>query len=413
MKKLLFISYFFPPIRSIESTMALNSVKYLSDFGWEVTVICAEKIRGFNSDTETSERIPKNTQVHRTRTITNLLFRGLSRLKLIPDPEIGWVTFASRAARKALKYEKFDVIVSRSNPISSHLALLRINKYAQLPSVLLFGDLWTQNPYITFKNPFIKKINERVEQKILEKADKIILTTDQTKSLAMKKYNFQNKFVTMPNSYDPEEFAQLQRESAPLRNAENKNKMTITYTGSLYGLRSPEPFLKALRLLLDERKDLETKVAVRFVGPIGKFKELISTYRLESSITLIDGLPRQEALREIFTADILLLIDAPEKEESIFLPGKLVEYFLTKKPILGITPAKGASADAIRLTNTGIVVSPDDISGIKKAIEQYYAQYVDSGLHVSPNQGEIEQFSAKTYGKKFARILDSLAQPNA
>ena len=400
-KTLLLISYFFPPIQSPESTLALNSIKYLSYFGWNVIVLSAKRSKTNSMDLSALSGIPNLTSVYRTHSIENIILRGLSYFKILPDEKVGWIPFAVRKGKTILKEGNINVIISRSTPATSHLVALKLKSLTKLPWIACFSDPWTQNPYISYSNKIIKKFDEHLERKVVLTADKIVVTTSQTKDLFAEKYKIEDKIEVIPNSYDPSEFPE--KKINKLKN----DKFTITYVGNFYGIRSPEPFFKALKLL-NEEEDISAKIGVKLIGYIGKkFRHLVSEYKLENVVRLIDTVSRKDAFRHIFDSDILLLIDAPSKKESIFLPLKLIEYINTEKPILAITP-KGASADVIRLTKTGVAVLPEDITGIKNAIKDYYGLYRSSKLKIKPNWPEIEKYSAKNYVKKLIDVIEEL-----
>ncbi len=408
MKNVIFISYYFPPIHSVESTMALNSVKYLPDFGWTPIVITAEQASKRGIDLETINNIPSNIIVHRTYSREGIIFRILNRLKLIPDDVIGWLPFALKTSRIAFKNKPIRAIISRAYPITSHIVAQQLkSSIAQnLPWIVLFSDPWTQNPYVSYPNVWTKRHHEAIERRILSTADKIVVTTKQTKKLLTDKYDINDKVVVLPNTYDSTEL------DDQLRHVESEPKwsrFTIVYTGNFYGLRSPEPLFKAIRLLINRRPELTDQIQVRLVGSIGPFKHLIMRYKLRSVVQLINLLPRKEMFKEVARSDILLLIDAPSRQDSIFLPAKLIEYIKSQKPIIGITPP-GASADVIYQTKTGKVVSPVDISAITQAISDYYDLYKKSNLRIYPDWSEIEKYSASQYAHSLSQLLDSLIQ---
>lgn len=225
-----------------------------------------------------------------------------------------------------------------------------------------------------------------------------------------QKYDIENKIFVLPHSYDPEDFP-AQDNIKTKRTKEDK--LTITHAGGFYGLRSPETFLKALRSLIDEKKEIGRKLKVKFIGSLGEYKNLIFAYKLEKVVELPGVVYSSEVLKELTKADILLLIDAPDGEQSVFLPGKIVEYIRSGKPILGITPLVGASADIIESTKTGVVVSPEDEEGIKRNLMHYYDLWSNSNLRINPNWDEIEKYSAKNYARKLSGILNAITVHNS
>lgn len=400
-QKLLLISHRFPPIQTPESIMAFNSTKYLPDLGLDVIVLCAKRLRKYPVDSSILSNLSEYIHIYRTYSPENIILDILNNLNFLPDSTIGWVPFTIKKGRDLLRREKIDVIVSRSAPVTSHFVALKLKRFAGVPWIACFSDPWTQNPYITYPNKLFKKFDEYLERRIIFSADRVIVTTDQTKELFIQRYEeAKDKFVVVPNSYDPLEF---------LENEEQKTKGTkliITYAGNWYGIRSPEPLFKALRLL-DDEEDITSKIIVRLIGSIGRFRHLISKYKLNQIVYVIDTLPRKDLFTYLFDSDILLLIDAPSDGPSIFLPVKLIEYIAMKKPILAITP-EGASADVVRLTKTGVVIPPADVEGIKDAIKNYYEQYKMANLKITPNLIEIEKYSAKNYAKTLVTIIEGL-----
>lgn len=400
MKKILLISCCFPPVQTAESTMAFNFAKYLHFFDWGAEVLCAKKTMGELADASVSLAVLKNVSVHRTYPIGNAIFYILQKSKFLSYSysRIGWYLSAVRKAKKILEEEKINIIISRSNPIVSHLVALKLKSLSNLPWIACFSDPWTQSAYYS-SNKIIKKIDEYLEKKVMLAADKIIVTTEQTKKLFLEKYKIENKIEVVPNSYDP-------LESAIKINKDKEGKFVIVRAGNFYGPRSPEPFFRALKLLGNEM-DIDKKIKVELIGHVKKIENLVSKYKLEKVVQLTDTMPRKDVFERLFNADVLLLTDAPSEQESVFLPSKLIEYINMGKPIIAVVPA-GASADVVRRTKTGVVVALDDIEGIKNAVKNYYGLYKNSKLGIEPNLEEIKKYDAKNCAEALIKIAENL-----
>ena len=401
MKKILLVSYAFPPIQTADSALIFNFVKYLNCFNWSAAVLCAKKTVGVLTDTSISSDLPKNVSIYRTYPIGNVIIYIFQKLKILSFTysRIGWIFFATREGKKILKKESIDIIISRSSPIVSHLVALRLKSLSRLYWIACFSDPWTQSSYYFSSNKLVKKIDEYLERKVMLGADKIVVTTEQTKRLFLEKYKIENKIEVIPNSYDPIEL--------PIKtNKQKESKIVITHAGNFYGPRSPEPFLRALKLLSSEM-DVDKKIKVKLIGRTKGTKTLVAKYNLNNVVQLIDTLPRKDALDHLFDSDILLLIDAPSERESVFLPSKLIEYINIKKPILAIVPA-GASADLVMSTKTGVVVALDDAEGIKNAIKNYYELYKMEKLEIKPDWEEIKKYDAKNCAEALIEIAEKL-----
>lgn len=404
MKRVLLISYVFPPIQSAESTMALNSSKYLSELGWSTTVLCAEGSKKDSKDFSFLSEIPDDLSIYRTYSLEHLVLDVLSLLKFLPDSKIGWMPFALKKGKNILHKEKIDVIVSRSAPITSHIVALKLKSVAKVPWIACFSDPWTQNPYTYYPSKFLKKRDEHLEKKVVSTADRIVFTSKYAKIQFLEKYKVipDDAVMVIPNSCDPSEISRTEMGK--------KSKFSITHAGNFYGVRSPEPILKALKLLKEE-ESINGKIEIDLIGYIGNFKHLISKYGLNDVIHVINTMPRRDVFSRLFNSDVLLLINAPAigDKPSVFLPSKLVEYFFIGKPILAITP-EGASADAVRATKTGVVVSPDDIEGIKNALRGLYNMYLNSNFKLNPDWDEINKYSAERCSELLVKAMEEVTQ---
>ncbi|MDH5690010.1 MAG: glycosyltransferase family 4 protein [Candidatus Bathyarchaeota archaeon] len=409
MRKLLFISYYFPPILSSESLRALRTVKYLPRCGWEpiVLTVFPTKLVARDFDNSLLSELPRKIPIYRAYSFKNMVsnfalreIRKLLGWSCLASYMIEWLPFALLKGKEVLEKETIEAIISRSTPFASHLVALKLKSLSGVPWIADFSDPWTQNPYLER----VTALDESLERAVVLAADKIIFTNIYAKKLLLNKYKSikEERVIVIPNQYDPEDFAKQEKVPA-------SKVFTVVHTGNFYEARSPETFLKALRMLKDQEGFAE-KIKVKLIGKVNhKLRCLISKYRLEDIVETIRTIPHKNVLHNLHTADILLLIDAPTDELSPFLPLKLVEYICVRKPILAITPLKGASGDVVRSTKTGIIISPNDINGIKDVIKRFYQQYENSELGIRPCWNEVKKYSANRCTGILAGILEELA----
>lgn len=442
MRDILLIDYEFPPFPGSESLRALKTVKYLVKFGWSPLVLTAKHPRNMNDDSLASQ-LPKDILIHRTRSLnskaSNLAIAFLETIvgklgsqiekdeggqiqkrrnsqvigrflstflawTFLTEYKIGWLLPAISTGKRILKRHKIEAIISKSCPIASHLVALKLKSDFDIPWIADFSDPWTQNPYhryVRYGNRLARKFEERFESKVANTADRIIFTTEQTRLQFLAKYKniLPSKVITIPNAYDPQEFA-------PPKQTVKSSEFVITHVGGLGGLRSAEPIFKALKLL----KTNDMKLKVRMIGSSGYLEGLVSKYELQDTVQVMNSLPHKDISNYLYNTDVLFFIDAPF-EPNPFLPTKLVEYIYTAKPILAITP-DGASADVVRATKTGIVVSPNNIEGIRDAIEDYYHRYERAELEIEPDWNEIEKYSAERCTRTLVQIIEGLISPD-
>jgi len=221
----------------------------------------------------------------------------------------------------------------------------------------------------------------------------------------MSKYpaEVRQKSTVIPHCYDP----QLVSHPSPVK----KNpRFTITHTGSFYyGIRTPLGLFQAVHNIIEKQPEIQDSINIQLVGPLHKdYQDLILKLGIEKVITVIGAVPYLKSLKYIQNANVLLLIDAPSEIPSVFLPLKLVEYIGSLKPILGITPLEGASASLIKRLG-GIVVSPEDISGIEEGIMTLHRKFRDNSLSdYSYSEDDIKQYNAVNTTRTLAELFDSV-----
>jgi len=366
--KVLFISHDFPPMQSPEAIRSGKYAKYLNRFGFELYVLNTERKKG------------------------GIFRRALAHYDIIPDSYGKWIKPAFKEACEIIDEEKIDIIISRSMPIVSHrVALLVKEKYPNIPWIAEFSDPWTQSTYKKYRLGFGQGRDEAYEEIIFNKADKIIATSYRTADLFLEKYPNAN-IEAIPNFYDEEEFKNIHPGLIV------PNKFVIMYTGNFYGIRTPEYLFKALKKLEEEG---DKQIVVVLIGNLGKYEKLVKKYNISKELLQIrPSVDREEAIELLKYADAYLLIDAPSKEPSVFLPSKLPEYLYMRKPILALTP-KGTVNDIIKETKTGICILPDDVDRIKAALEYIPMSIINTSAN-------IEKYSAMECVWDLALIIKEL-----
>jgi len=194
----------------------------------------------------------------------------------------------------------------------------------------------------------------------------------------------------------------------------------VTYTGSFYGPRKSDVFLKAVNELLSEDSDLKDQLKIRFVGSAGRNVEnVVYRYGLEDTVEVCGYVSHERALEYLLNSSILLLITgiyhkSTVKDSSgrVFdeFPGKLVEYLALGKPVLALATSEGTVARMIKSTRTGIVVHPSDKEGIKKAVRDFYSLYKRGNLKIKPDFEEVKKYNIRMSVKKLSEVFNEVTQ---
>jgi glycosyltransferase involved in cell wall biosynthesis len=414
MKKVLFLSYYFPPDSNVVAQIAAKFFKYFPRWGWEPILLTKRWIYRGTRDFSHEQDVPQSAKKFKALNLepTNLLpwrlKAPLDELFAVPDDKILWLPFATRKALWLIKNESIDAIFTMAPPWTDLLIGQRLKKLTGIPLVIWLGDPWVDNPYRIYRHQSRYEREVRLEEEVFKSADHIVLAEYFLEGLIQRYPFIKDKASVIPHGYDAEDFnlalALLKR-----RNDKMKEKFRIIYTGSFYGEHSPYPFFAGLCEILHECPGIKNSLEVIFVGNMTKeiLHKISQDTRLYSVFKYGGVVPHLAAVKLLLEADVLLLVI--HQAQKYALTTKLAEYLASGKPILAIVPPDGASARLIKQTNSGIIVAPEDIQGIKQAILHFYELWKKKSLQIERNWNIVRQFERTQLTQRLIKILDQVA----
>jgi glycosyltransferase involved in cell wall biosynthesis len=397
----LMVVYYFPPQGSVQVLRALKFAKYLPEFGWKPVILSVKDILHYYNDPDLIKELPDSVKILRTgsldpfrlmtilknltpRTPLSLVRRGergevffrfrnafneLNRWLALPDSRFGWYPFAVSQGKKAIKNRGIKMIYSSSPPNIAHLVALKLHQETGLPWIADFKDMWADYPH-SLPTQWHRRKMQKWEEKIVTHASRVITINPAITNDFQKRYPSisQEHFQTLVHGYDPFEFSGLVRQPP--------SKFTIVHTGSFFEPRQiADYFFKAISELLLDKPEMKDKIEIILVGTLtNRQKALMDTLQLTSIIKLVGSVNRRESIQHQINADVLLLLVGEGYRSELVLPAKTWEYLASGRPILCMAPP-GVTTDLIRKHNAGIVVLPQDVTAIKKTIQDFYRQY--------------------------------------
>ncbi|MFM8451027.1 MAG: glycosyltransferase [Haliscomenobacter sp.] len=423
-KKVLILSYYWPPSGGPGVQRMLKLVKYLPTQGWEPIVLTVAEGSYPAIDTSLLKEVPEDCQVYATKSIEFFsLFKVLTGRKkdapiepflmgqkrqsvaeklafwvrqnmLIPDARIGWIPFAVEEGKKIIEREKPALILSSGPPSSIHLSAKRLARLSGLPWVADFRDPWSKANYIIEqpRSRWASRLDYRLEQSVIRKADAVTVISKGVGELL----EAQKKAVLIPNGFDGAEFAPLQKQ--------RHEKFCITFTGHIYSFSNPNAFFKALAVL---RNDYGHLLEIRLVGKLDQqVNEAIAEEGVNDMITRIAYVPHDQAIQEMVNADMLLL-PLPKVNTKGVLSGKVFDYLGTGNYILTIGDTESEAAELIRNCNAGEVFDHDaDVApAIIRQIEKWKA-----GERHQPNEEVVARYDRRQIARQFAALFNQLAK---
>lgn len=411
MKKVLLITYYFPPSGGAGVQRWLKTLKYLPEFGVETIVLTVNPLCASYPQVDESlcNEVMADLKVYRTQTKEILsLYRKVSPQKqvpyggfanepnptilqkfsrfirgnfFLPDPRRGWNKYALAKAKEIIEAEGITTIVTTSPPHSTQLIGLELKK--QYPNINWVADLrdpWTDIYYNSDLYPtyWALKRNLKYERSVLMGADKIITVSQDCKRLFAEKTDVDDKITVVPNGYDETDFEEKKLE---------KGEITPNYILSYVGVLAPQYDLTPLKALVHGRKD----ILLRFVGVVSEEKQKeINSWSAPTEF--IPYVSHREAIQYMLSSDVLLLFIPNVLNNEGILTGKLFEYLAAKRKILLFGPQKGDAMKLIGECDAGKCYTED--FDLDKFLSQSYS-----------GNDNVKLYSRRALAQKIASLL--------
>jgi len=315
-----------------------------------------------------------------------------------PDPEKGWESDALSAGRKTLSGEKFDLIMSTSSPITTHVVARQLKREFNIPWLAEYRDLWSQNHNQPL-GPMMRAFQRRLERRTIGDADAIVTVTDPWVD-DLKRLFPEKKIFCLPIGFEPNE----------KENEKLTSSFTITYTGQIYqGKQDPIKFLDALTYLIGSGKIDRSKVEVRFYGPVDeRLAAYIKDKNVGDYVSQRGVVCREEAIKRQLESQVLLMFNWEDKKQLGWMGLKLIEYLSTGRPIINSGGHPGSlTAKIIEETDTGKAgIDKEDIARI---ILEYYEEFMRDGKIRSRGKPDmIDRYNFDRITADYAKVFSSL-----
>ena len=411
--KLLAVSFAFPPLaypRSIQVS------RLIQNLGASTVMVCAdeqEARKDYTLAPNAESHLEKCLRVPFSRSKSAKYVNGLAyrfyrplwyHRNRVPDQYKPWKQRALDAIASYSRVNDYtpDVICTFSQPLTNHLIGLELKKRFKRPWVAHFSDPWTDNPFHRSDDTTAKR-NLALEREVVEKADRLVFTCDETVELVMAKYPaaWTSKVRVLPQSFDPEHYPSGKVDDSKLR---------IRHVGNFYGIRTAAPLIKAIVTINTTEPSVLNDVVFELVGVTDSRKVEIPPGLPAGLITADPPIDYRESIQLMASADGLLIIDAPAPM-SVFLPSKLIEYLGAQRPILGLTP-RGAAATVIRRLGGWVADPADDaavVAGLKDFLEFVRQNRNQNGDQLPWGRPDVRQeYEALRLAKLFEKLLVEL-----
>lgn len=429
MRRVLIITYYWPPSGGSAVLRWLKFTKYLRDFGWEPVIYTPSNPEPQESDASLLKDLPPDLEVITSRIwepyniykcltgkkkgdrlgvalMTDKKKAGLfSKVSLwirsnlfIPDPRRFWVRPSIQLLAGLLRATPVDVVISTGPPHSMHLIGLGLKNRLGIPWVADFRDPWTNiDFYRDLPLSCLADLqHKKLEQKVLLRADHVVtVSPGMTREFIDKGTK---EITTITNGYDEERHTSGQPSTG---------KFNLLHLGSMPKSRNPEVLWKVLAELVSNNTLLASSLQIRLIGKVDlAVKDSISRYQLLDYTVYEDFVPHDQTLDILSGASVLLLCINNTPNAGGILTNKFFEYLSARRPVLAIGPVDGDASVILAETQAGNIFDYNDAIGLKNHISALFELYSQRNLTVE-SRG-IEKFSRKNLTRQLSELLNKL-----
>ncbi len=426
--RLLILSYYWPPSGGAGVQRWVKMANNLVEQGYEITVITPENPSAPYFDDSLEKELDSRIKSIKTKTVEpyslfNFLrgkkgksvgvgttgLKGKEPIKkiglylrsnfFIPDARMGWNLYLMNAAKKELKENQVDLIISTGPPHSTHLAALNLKKKFNVPWLADFRDPWTSIFYLKefplTKNSWAKHL--KLEREVLSKASCVTTVSEHMAEEFKKK---SGKVEVVYNGFDQRDFDSKSPSDVP-----TKVQRTLAYIGNFKPNQVFDGFADCFRKVLENFDDLK----IKFVGTSDpKLREEMDKIGFQERIEFVGPVSHSNAIKELNSSDALLFIIPRGENEEGIITGKIYEYLASKKPILAIGPKNGEASRILNKLKSPFPMieyyNPEEILSSLQSI----FKHIDESPERSVVYEDLEFFSRQNQAKRMDQIIQNL-----
>lgn len=430
MRKVLIITYYWPPAGGSGVQRWLKFAKYLPEYGWEPVIYTPENPENPAIDESLFKDIPKKITVlkkpiwepfdlykkftgrkktekmgvgflseAKTSGFTDKIALWIRGNFFIPDAKCFWIRPSVRFLKKYLIENPVELIVSTGPPHSLHLIAKKLKTQFNIPWVADFRDPWTEIDFFDKLRltTYTKNKHDKLENSVLQLADKVITVGSTMSESFLTKNKIQSTVIT--NGFDESDLSKLE----PILD----KKFTLLHVGFINKDRNHLIFWESLQELIIENPTFKKSLQLHFVGKTDiEVKTSVSVFGLDDFVTFTPYMNHLSVIELEQKASLLYLPINNTTNARGILTGKVYEYLASGRPILAVAPPDGDLARILKETKAGYTSDFNDKISLKNNILLMFNQYCDNKLFV--NSTGVQQYSRKNLTKKLAEELDKI-----
>ena len=424
MKKVLIITYYWPPAGGPGVQRWLKFVKYLPDFGIQPIVYIPENPTYPLIDEKLLSEVSDKAIVLKNKIIEPYAWASIFSKKstkkissgiipnqkkqsfvqkimlwvrgnlFIPDARVLWVKPSVKFLSEYIQQNNIETIITTGPPHSLHLIGLALKNKLNVKWIADFRDPWTTIGYhseLKLTKSSASK-HKKLEKEVMQTADELIVTSPTTKKEFVAITSKPIHVIT--NGYDSENV-----KKQPL-----DEKFTLAHIGSFLSNRNPQILWQSLQELIAENEEFKKTFELKLIGATSQeVMDAISKFVLTDFVNNLGYVSHQEAVEHQRKSQVLLLIEIDSEETKSIIPGKVFEYIVSERPIIAIGPKDSDFAEIITSTNTGTFFTYQEKERLKATLFNHFEKFLMGNL--STHAVGLQQYSRKNLTKTLSKLL--------
>jgi glycosyltransferase involved in cell wall biosynthesis len=425
LKKVLILSYFFPPANFVGSERTAAWAKHLHKSGYHPIVITRQWNDG---QTNVLDQVKNNVVEHELKDnyeIYRLPYRRSLRdrcstktsLRLFQKALTFWELLWSNYFIKALPYSNFykqarkvlkenpeiKIVLASGRPFQQFSIGHQLKKEFDIKWIPDYRDEWASHKGIqanSVLDKFILNLERKSEKKWTSNADLFLSVSDQVVENISK--HIDKKGFSVLNGYSP----RVNSENQIVSSEEN---LHIVYSGTLYSYQNLDPFIDAVKQINSRNS---SSIKVSFIGVNSSDlpgQRLLKKLKNDPNFLIISRMPKPAHDELLNTAHVLFLTSYEQNKG--WYPVKLFDYYNTEKPILLCPSDEDVIEQFIKSTNTGYIAATSE--ECKKILESFIEKKnKGQSIQMDRNIKEGKKYSREYQTGVLGKILDATSNKN-
>jgi glycosyltransferase involved in cell wall biosynthesis len=434
MRRVLVLSYHYPPIGGAGAQRPAKMVRYLADLGYASTVVTGPGEYGGRwtpFDRSLSADIRNDTDVRRIdppEPLPSSAWRKRAERWLGVEERWArwWAHGLLETGRQATG--DVDLIYAWMSPFETAAPAGRLARELRRPWVADLGDPWALDEMFVYPSGLHRTIDLARMRRLLGTAAAVVMSTREAAARLRSTFpEFRDKPVeVIPNGYDAADF----EGSMPMR---TDGVFRIVHTGYLHtelgqrhraagfarGLlggaandvdfltRSHVFLLDAIDRLVERDPELGMTIEVHLAGVLSALDEEV---RGRSGVVRMLGyLPHDETVALMRSADLLFLPmqDLPPGRRATIVPGKTYEYLASGRPILAAVP-DGDARDILTEAGNALLCRPASVDCMERAIKSELRRTRAGRPPRSPRRQVVQRFEYRRLAEELTAVFDDV-----